>query len=136
FPRHGRSTASSLGAIAAPLILFVGTILLGTDEPYFAIVRGTVFAIVALVWVGCRPGSSVGTNPTVRRALMMLRVVGTVTVVAVAGAAGVVAVSTVAPLHADRFVLREEIVPPFDPRDYPSPLSGFRKYVKELDETV
>ena len=30
-----------------------------------------------------------------------------------------------------RFVLRDEIVPPFDPRDHPSPLSAFREFVKD-----
>ena len=31
---------------------------------------------------------------------------------------------------------REQTEPPFDPRDYPSPLSGFRKYRIELEEDV
>ncbi len=39
------------------------------------------------------------------------------------------------PSSPDRFVLRDEIVPPFDPLEFPSPLAGFRNYTKDLAET-
>ncbi|MGV8896584.1 MAG: transglutaminaseTgpA domain-containing protein [Rhodoglobus sp.] len=48
-------------------------------------------------------------------------------IIAVASAAAVGA-ATVVPPSADRTVLRTAIVQPFDPRDYVSPLSGFRSY--------
>ena len=44
-----------------------------------------------------------------------------------------------APLVAggtERLVVRDELVPPFDPRDYPSPLSAFREFVKEDADAV
>jgi TgpA N-terminal domain len=56
-------------------------------------------------------------------------------VVAGAMAIGAVAGLALAPAASDRFVLRDEVVPPFDPLEFPSPLSGFRNYTKELAET-
>ncbi|WP_448629162.1 transglutaminase family protein [Cellulomonas soli] len=35
-----------------------------------------------------------------------------------------------------RFVLRDEITPPFDPRDFPSPLSAYRRYVQLGEDSV
>ncbi|MHB1171949.1 MAG: transglutaminase-like domain-containing protein [Lacisediminihabitans sp.] len=48
---------------------------------------------------------------------------------AIAGASAVGATILVPPA-GPREVLRSAIVKPFDPRDYPSPLSGFRRYEK------
>src|SRR5690606_34305410 len=42
----------------------------------------------------------------------------------------------IAPPKDQRFVLREEIEPPFDPLQYPSPLSGFRHYTKQVTDDV
>ena len=39
-----------------------------------------------------------------------------------------------APAAENRFVLRDEIVPPFDAREFPSPLAGFRSYTKDRVE--
>ena len=54
-------------------------------------------------------------------------------ILAVAGAASIGA-STVLPVTGERDVLRTAVVQPFDPRDYPSPLAGFRRYL--LDDRV
>ncbi|MEO6532407.1 MAG: transglutaminase-like domain-containing protein [Pseudolysinimonas sp.] len=45
-----------------------------------------------------------------------------------------IAASSALPPTGDRQVLRSVVAQPFDPRDYPSPLSGFRRYLRE-DET-
>ncbi len=49
---------------------------------------------------------------------------------AVAAAASIGAASALPPT-GDRDVLRTTIERPFDPRDYPSPLAGFRKYLRD-----
>lgn len=46
-----------------------------------------------------------------------------------AGGASIAASSALPPV-ADRHVLRTAVAQPFDPRDYPSPLSGFRRYLR------
>jgi transglutaminase-like putative cysteine protease len=51
-------------------------------------------------------------------------------ILAVAGAASIGA-STVLPVTGERDVLRTAVVQPFDPRDYPSPLAGFRRYLRD-----
>src|SRR5690606_18550993 len=38
------------------------------------------------------------------------------------------------PAKDQRFVLRDEIEPPFDPLDYPSPLAGFRHFTKQVTD--
>lgn len=51
-------------------------------------------------------------------------------ILAVASAASVGA-TTVLPVTGERDVLRTAIQQPFDPRDYPSPLAGFRRYLRD-----
>lgn len=59
-------------------------------------------------------------------------------VIMAVAAVSAIGASAVLPPTNDRVVLRSTIVQPFDPRDYPSPLSGFRKYVQPAitDQTV
>ncbi|MGJ8721419.1 MAG: DUF3488 and transglutaminase-like domain-containing protein [Salinibacterium amurskyense] len=54
-------------------------------------------------------------------------VVSAVVILAIASGIAVVAANVVPPTN-NRSVLRTAIVEPFDPRDYVSPLSGFRRY--------
>lgn len=42
-----------------------------------------------------------------------------------------IAASAALPPAGDRHVLRAAVAQPFDPRDYPSPLSGFRRYLRD-----
>jgi hypothetical protein len=42
-----------------------------------------------------------------------------------------IAASSALPPASDRQVLRTAVAQPFDPRDYPSPLSGFRRYLRD-----
>jgi transglutaminase-like putative cysteine protease len=51
-------------------------------------------------------------------------------VFAVAAGASLVATSVLTP-RGDRDVLRNVVAQPFDPRDHPSPLAGFRSYLRE-----
>ncbi|MEO6115273.1 MAG: transglutaminase-like domain-containing protein [Pseudolysinimonas sp.] len=42
-----------------------------------------------------------------------------------------IAASSALPPASDRHVLRAAVTQPFDPRNYPSPLSGFRRYLRD-----
>ncbi|CAN5316614.1 transglutaminase-like domain-containing protein [soil metagenome] len=55
---------------------------------------------------------------------------GAILAVAAAVSIGAVSLPALQPA-ADRTVLRTAIEQPFDPRDYPSPLSGFRRYLRD-----
>ena len=122
-------------ALIAPVALYLAGILIGTDEPYQAGLRGIVFGVLALVWLGWRKqGDSIAQGGTTR--LRSRKLAGTAIIVAgsvlLGGAAGLWA----APANDQRFVLRDEIEPPFDPLDYPSPLAGFRHYTKQVTDDV
>jgi len=120
-------------ALIPAVALYLAGILLGTQEAYQAGIRGVVFAVLALVWLGWRQpvGGVAAGNDT---ALRTRKLVGTVVVVAVAVVAGGGAAFWLSPAKDQRFVLRDEIEPPFDPLDYPSPLAGFRHYTKQATD--
>ncbi|ANJ26701.1 transglutaminaseTgpA domain-containing protein [Agromyces aureus] len=120
--------------LIGPVLLFVSGILLGTDEAFYAGVRGVAFGVIALVWLAWRRGSDVETDAVGARRLRNQKLRGSAVVVAGAVAIGAVAGLAVAPVAPDRFVLRDEVVPPFDPLEFSSPLAGFRTYTKDLAE--
>ena len=120
--------------VIGPVLLYLSGILLGTDEAFFAGVRGVAFAVIALVWIAWHRGTTVEASGEGARRLRRQKIAGTASVVAGAVAIGALAGAALAPVAPERFVLREEIVPPFDPLEFPSPLSGFRKYTKDLAE--
>ncbi|MGX5696208.1 transglutaminase family protein [Agromyces soli] len=119
--------------LIGPVLLYLSGILLGTDEAYLAAVRGIAFGTVALVWLAWRRGSGLETAAGERR-LVLRRIGGSAAVVGGAVVIGTVAGLALAPAAEHRFVLRDEIVPPFDAREFPSPLAGFRNYTKDLAE--
>ncbi|MDF0515019.1 transglutaminaseTgpA domain-containing protein [Agromyces sp. H3Y2-19a] len=120
--------------VIGPALLYLSGILLGTDEPYFAGVRGVAFAVIALVWIAWHRGTTVEATGEGAKRLRRQKITGTSAVVAGAVAIGAIAGVAFAPVSPERFVLRDEVVPPFDPLEFPSPLSGFRKYTKDLAE--
>lgn len=123
--------------LIAPVILYLSGILLGTDVAYQAGIRGAVFAALALVWIGWRRPTLKAVISDGSRSLRNRKLAGTAIVVAGAVLLGSGAGFWFAPPKDERFVLRDEIKPPFDPLDYPSPLAGFRHYTKEVaDDTL
>lgn len=129
-----RTVARSAVILIGPVLLFVSGILLGTDEAFYAGVRGVAFAVIALVWLAWRRGSDVETDAAGARRLRSQKLRGSAIVVAGAVAIGAVAGLAVAPIAPERFVLRDQVVPPFDPLEFSSPLAGFRNYTKDLAE--
>lgn len=130
-----RSSGRAAVLLVGPALLLLAAILLGTRDPFFAGVRGVLFAGIALVWLSWRRArftrDRVETDSAVRRS----RLLGGAAVVLGAVLVGALAGSVLAPPAASRFVVRDEITPPFDPLEYPSPLAGFRKYTKDLQKT-
>jgi len=122
--------------LAGPVVLFLVGILTGTDSAYEAGSRGVSFAVIALVWVGWRRQSIEKIAVSSQGGLVRRKLVGTAVVVAAAVVLGVTAGALVAPTTFHRFVLRDQIQPPFDPLDYPSPLAGYRHYTKDAAKTV
>ncbi|MET0296827.1 MAG: transglutaminaseTgpA domain-containing protein [Microbacterium sp.] len=125
-------------------VLLMLVIALGTPQPAFPIVQGLVFAVVSIAWLALRQiwaprnaAVSVGeADPSRASSMRLRRLLAGVAVLAVAGGAGVATSAIAAPAES-RHVFRDVIIPPFDIRDYPSPLQAFRKNVRdEADETL
>lgn len=135
FASRGRGAGSSALALIAPTGLYVASVLIGTNEPYLAGMRGVAFAAVALVWMTWRPGAQ-STSSSARAALRRRKLVGVALIASVAVAGGSLLGAATAPGGDERFVLRDEVQPPFDPAEYPSPLSAFRFYTNNLTDDV
>lgn len=96
----------------------------GTSLATDTTLRGVVLAVLLLLWVRWR--AMTGSRAAwVRRAVL-----GALTLALVGGAA--VGATSLAD-DPEREVLRDHVDPPFDPRDYPSPLSKFRAYTDQLN---
>lgn len=122
-------------AIVPAFVLYLTGVLLGTDEAYLAGVRGTAFALLVLVWLGWRSPLG-GVAAALDPALVRRKIAGTVVIALAATVIGGGLGLLLAPATSDRFVLRDEIEPPFDPLDYPSPLAGFRHFTKQVPDDV
>ncbi|WP_422115154.1 transglutaminase-like domain-containing protein [Brachybacterium sp. UNK5269] len=127
-----------------PLALVLLTVVVGTDQAPWPVVRGVLYAIVSMAWLTwrfegarlagaqstiisdtVRPGS--WKNPVLRR-----RVIGGAVIMAIAGGGALGAQSLLDPPPGTiRYAVRDEISPPFDPRQYVSPLTEFRGYLKD-----
>jgi hypothetical protein len=135
-----------LGVIP-PVVLFVVGIIFGPDRssnPVWLALALLVVTLLTLVWRRWRrrreairslarstpdaegkPLATAGDGGLVGRGIL-----AGVVILAIAGGAALVTTATLPPT-GDRSVLRTAVVQPFDPRDYASPLSGFRRYLRD-----
>jgi len=125
-------------AVLPPIVLFIVATAFGPrfpDRPLAAPIALLVAVLFWLVWfrwyrrrASIRRLAAQSEGPTAESGFSGLRtVVAAAVILAIASTAAVAAVGAVPPA-ADRTVLRTSIEQPFDPRDYVSPLSGFRSY--------
>ena len=139
-----RSKWGELGALA-PIVLFLVANLLGPAYASWPLQLSLGLLAAVLVWfiwrrwyrrreaisflaaqaadVNGRPLETVADHGFVGYRTLL----GAALIMAIAGSSAVAATLAVPPT-AQRAVLRSAIEQPFDPRDYPSPLSGFRRY--------
>ena len=130
-----RRTMRLLPVIGPSVAVSAIAILFGTKVPASLIIQGSIFLAAALLWLSIRrerqSGEIISTSPGRSRwigvALMLA--------LSVAGATFFGPRMPLAQAR-ERVVLREQTEPPFDPRDYPSPLSAFRKYRVDLSDEV
>lgn len=117
-------TPGPAGAWAAlvPLAVLGVAVLLGTKVAVLPVAAGVVVALLLLPWAAWRRGT-LAPRRVVALGVVVVAVVG-------GGAAGPSALG-----DQPRFVLRDVLVPPFDPDEHPSPLSAFRAFVKQYRET-
>lgn len=128
--RRVERVAFALAPFAVVLGLGIAT---GVDEPVSVVLNGAVLAVVAFGWLAWREH--------VRRPLLegvgihRRQLASGVVLLSVAGATGVM-VGPALPMgdSQPRTIWRDTVMPPFDPREYPSPLAGYREYVKRGDD--
>ncbi|MEO8094164.1 MAG: transglutaminase domain-containing protein [Pseudolysinimonas sp.] len=131
-------------AVFAPIVLFILATAFGPNFPSRPLDAPIALLAVVLLWIvwlrwyrrnaAIRLLASQSADTTVatpkETGLPGLRsAVAAILILAIASA-GAVAVAGALPPTADRTVLRTAIQQPFDPRNYVSPLSGFRKYLQ------
>ena len=129
-----RSPLRAAVILIGPVALYVSGILLGTREPVLAMLRGLVFAVVALGWLAWRARPASIASPDGARRLLVGRLIGVAAVIGGAVVVGLIGGVLTAPPAAARYVLRDEVVPPFQAVDFSSPLAAFRKYSKVMRE--
>lgn len=135
--RHGEA------AVIAPILLLASAIMLGPATPRAPVSTALLLLGVLLFWlIGFRwrrrsaairalaAQSGVMVETAKERRLAGARLVsGAAVILLLAGAAGGTAAVLVPPA-GPRQVVRTSVAQPFDPRDYPSPLVGFRSYLE------
>lgn len=138
-------------AVLAPIVLFVAAILLGPTTAFAPIETALVLAILLVFWAmwmqRTRRAAAVAKlaqraphlqESALTRRITRTRTVLTAAVILALAVAGGAAASVALPASAPRDVLRRHAEQPFDPRDYPSPLSAFRSYLlpDQVDRTL
>ena len=118
-----------------PVLLVLAVVVaLGTHQPASVLMQGGMMILVGLGWAAVRSNRDRRTSdgsiywPRIAAGSAML---GVVAVAGLVGASSLPFVDT-----ADRYMVREHVVPPFDPRDYPSPLAAFQSYKLERADEV
>lgn len=129
-------------AVLWPIVLLVVGISFGRDDSWYPLAIGLSLLVITLGWLiwlrGARHrehlrqhASAVASVAPSRRERRRAALVGAVSaglILAVATTGGAV-LATALPAENDRNVIRSHIEQPFNPRDYPSPLSAFRRYL-------
>lgn len=128
--------------VLAPVVVFVAAIAFGPQFPERPVPTAIALLVAVLFWlvwfrwhrrrraIRLLAVASAGTGPVARpeSGFAGLRTVVSAGVILALAAGGAVAAVQAMPPSTDRTVLRTSLEQPFDPRDYVSPLAGFRSY--------
>ncbi len=135
-----RARAAEL-AVLGPIALFIAALAFGATTEFYPVPLALGLAAVLLLWIVwlrvSRRRSSilapVGTRGPAERAEVARAALSALVIIAIASGGALVATAA-APPDQERTVLRSTVVQPFDPREYASPLSGFRRYHEPENE--
>ena len=139
-------------AVLAPVVVFVVGVVFGPESATLPVELTLALAFTCLLWLMWRrwyarrrsievfareAAASGGSDSAIAasdyRIVGVRTVVSGIVILALAGGAATAA-ALVIPPDGRRSVLRTSIEQPFDPRDYVSPLAGFRSYL--LDDSA
>jgi transglutaminase-like putative cysteine protease len=123
-------------ALLPPTAVLVVAILFGTYHAVAPVAQATAFAVIAIAWLAWRrerDRSARAATPEPARGLRRVAFAASMLVIATgAGAAWSIAAAP----GGQRAVLRDNVVPPLELHDYPSPLQSFRSYVRDDKDTT
>lgn len=141
-------------ALVPPVLIYLVGIVLGPREPLLPLVTGLVLLAVSVLWIVWwrlrrrrlaidlltrgtaagrrRPSGGEARGRSGHGAVARRAVAGTLLTLVVATAAGAAVTGAIGP-KSSRWVARDAVQTPFDPRDYVSPLSGFRAYEQSAE---
>jgi hypothetical protein len=128
-------------ALLLPIVLFCIGIAVGPQAVDAAVPPAVALVIVLVLWsavlrirrnvvAALREQSGALAQSGSDRRRNRLRSALSVGIVLIVAVAAGTAAAVLVPPHGERDVVRRALERPFDPRDYPSPLSGFRKYLE------
>ena len=122
-------TRAAFAPVSVVFLAFVAVILLGSRTVDLLSARSAAFLVVALAW-GCARYARL--RPVVQSGSRRFARLGTAVAALAISAGAAVAIGPHLPGSGshDRLVLRDHISPPFDLRDYPSPLAEYQRYVQ------
>lgn len=126
-----RSTSAWLALLPVYATLALG-LLCGPKRPVSVLLHGVVLTVVVIVWMAVRRQRL---RPVLHHAARQRRMLSAAGMLLVVGLASLTVGPHLPMVQAsDRVVWRNELNPPFDPSQYPSPLNGYRRYLKQLKE--
>ncbi|MCF6378467.1 DUF3488 and transglutaminase-like domain-containing protein [Nocardioides KLBMP 9356] len=129
-----------LWALAPTAVLLLVGILWGTKSAPAAALQGAVFCVAALAWAGWRTAlqqhrdnAHLLMNRRTNTGAQRQRLLAAAAILVVAAGASV-GLGGGMVSAADRYVLRDDVVPPLDLRTYASPLTKYRYYERDQKE--
>jgi transglutaminase-like putative cysteine protease len=141
-----RAKYGELGVIA-PIVVFVVAVLFGPEEAVAPAALALALLATILLWVIWRrwyrrreairalAAGTGGAEPAPQAArdhrFLGARTLAGAAVLLTVGGAASIGMTLAVPPPAERTVLRSTIEQPFDPRDFVSPLAGFRRQLQE-----
>ena len=130
-----RGFVAALLPLLAPTSLLAVVILLGVREPASLWLQGVGFAGLATTWLVLRTHRRVVHDDDAQLGgrVRSLRAVSGAVLIGLAASLALPVATWSTDGGDDRLVLRDHVEPPFDVGQYGSPLSAFRRYVKQPD---
>jgi len=115
--------------VLPPTAVLAASVLMGTKRPASLLLQGVVFAALTLAWVAVRHQRA---RSVTRTTTSRSRLATAGALLAVSALCGIVIGPRLPGAQTeDRYVLREEVEPPFDPLTEPSPLVSYRNYTDQ-----
>jgi hypothetical protein len=115
--------------VLPPTAVLAVSVLMGTKRPASLLLQGVVFAALTIAWVSVRHHRARSLNRVTMSRTRLATAGGLLLVSAVSGV--LVGPRLPGAETADRYVLRDDVEPPFDPLTEPSPLASYRNYTDQ-----